>query len=158
MIDRRSILALSVAALVDGASQVFAFAEEGSPMADSIPKLVEQFYDGWQRKDLAAIVACLHPDIVFKSPNSITRGKDAYAEGARQFLSLVDRVELRNAFYSADGAMTATDYYCIQPIGLFPIAERMAFKDALIVEDQLFFDTRPFEALTRANAAAKQKP
>jgi hypothetical protein len=34
----------------------------------------------------------------------------------------------------------------------------MAFKDALIVEDQLFFDTRPFEALTRANAAAKQKP
>jgi hypothetical protein len=127
-------------------------------MPHSIPKLVDRYYAVWQRKDLPGILACLHPDVVFKSPNSTTNGKDAYAVGAKQFLSLVDRVELRNAFYSADGAMTATDYYCIQPIGLLTIAERMAFRDGLIVEDQLFFDTRPFEALVRARAAAKERP
>jgi hypothetical protein len=40
-------------------------------------------------------------------------------------------------------AMAAVDFYCIQPIGLCPTAERIALQNGLIVEDELFFDTRP---------------
>lgn len=159
MIDRRSTLTLGFAALANVcACQVLAATERGSAMPDSIPKLVNRYYAAWQQKDLAGILTCLHPDVVFKSPNATTKGKDAYAAGAQRFLSILDRIDVRNTFYSADGAMVAADFYCIQPIGICPTAERMAFKDGLIVDDELFFDARPFEALSRSKAAAKEKP
>ena len=159
MIDRRSTLTLGFAALANvGARQAFAATERGSAMSDSVLKLVDRYYAAWQRKDLSGILTCLHPDVVFKSPNATTKGKDAYSAGAQRFLSLLERVEVRNTFYSADGAMAAADFYCIPPIGICPTAERMAFKDGLVVEDELFFDARPFGALTRSKVAATEQP
>ena len=102
-----------------------------------IKQFCDRYYDAWNRKDLNAILACIDPGVVFKSPNATTNGRDA--------------------FTGPDGAMAALDFYCVQPIGVCPTAERLALKNGLVVDDELFFDTRPFEALARARAAAQGK-
>ena len=126
-------------------------------MTSAAHDLCDRYYTAWQRKDLNAILACLHPDIVFKSPTATTNGRDAYAQGAQRFLPLVERVEVRWTFVEPDGAMIAVDFHCIQPIGLCRTAERLGLKDGLIIDDELFFDARPFEALSRSKAAPQGK-
>jgi len=133
-------------------------ATSGSSHADeTIRQLCDRYYSAWQHKDLNAILSCLHADVTFKTPTASTKGRDAYAAGAQRFLPLVERVEVRKTFVSSTGAMIAVDFYCVQPVGLCPTAERIEVKDGLILEDELFFDPRPFEALARAKAAAQSK-
>jgi hypothetical protein len=126
-------------------------------MTSAVHDLCDRYFAAWQRKDLNAILACLHPDIVFKSPTATTKGRDAYAQGAQRFLPLVERVEVRRTYVAPDGAMIAVDFHCIQPIGLCPTAERLGLKDGLIIDDELFFDSRPFEALARSKAGPPGK-
>src|SRR5437588_376270 len=103
-------------------------------MVDSVRRLCDRYYAAWQQKDLNAILACLDSEVVFKSPTATTKGRDAYAAGAKRFLTLVDRIAVRKTFVAPDGAMIAVDFYCAQPIGLCPTAERIRMKDDLIVE------------------------
>ena len=124
-------------------------------MPDSLRDLCERYYSAWQQKNLEGILGCLHPDIAFKSPNGTMQGRDAYAAAARRFLSLVDRIEVRKTFTAANAAMVAVDFYCIEPIGLCPTAERLELRDGLIVEDELYFDTAPFAAMARARATVE---
>lgn len=156
LIDRRSVLMLAAATgLSCAAGGAFAATTRGFTMPDSVRQLCERYYSAWQHKNLEGILGCLHPDIAFKSPNATTQGREAYAAAAKRFLPLVDRIEVRKTFTAADAAMVAVDFDCIQPIGLCPTAELMKLKDGLIIEDELFFDARPFEALARARAAAQ---
>ena len=154
--SRRSVLMLAAAPGRNcAAGRAFAVTTRGFTMPDSARELCERYYDAWQQKNLEEILGCVHPEIAFKSPNATTRGRDAYAAAAKRFLPLVDRVEVRQTFTDTDAAMVAVDFHCIQPVGLCPTAERMKLRDGLIVEDELYFDPRPFEALARARAAAQ---
>ncbi len=121
---------------------------------EAVRKVSESYLEAWKSKDIDGILRFLHPEIAFRSPNASTKGRDAYAAGARRFLAMFDSVDTRAMFVSGDRAMFALDFHCIQPIGLCPTAELIALRDGLIVDDQLFFDARPFEALMRAKAAA----
>jgi len=153
-LSRRSALVLAAATGVScAAGGAFASTAGVFTMPDFTRELCERYYRAWQHKDLDRILGCLHPDVTFKSPNAKTQGRDAYAAGAKRFFSLVERLEVRSTFTAADAAMAAVDFYCIQPIGICPTAERMALKDGLIIEDELFFDARPFEALARTKVA-----
>lgn len=156
LIDRRSVLLPATATgACCAAGGTFAATTRGLTMQDSIRQICKRYYTAWQQKDLEGILACLHPDVAFKSPNSTTQGREAYAAGARRFLSLVDRIEVQRTFIDGDAAMVAVDFHCVQPIGLCPTAERMTLKDGLIIEDELYFDARPFEALAKARGAAQ---
>lgn len=155
LINRRSVLMLAAATGMSCTTEgAFAATVRGLTMPESVRELCERYYTAWQHKDLDGILRCLQPDVVFKSPNATTQGRDAYAAAARRFLSLVDRIEVRQTFTAENAAMAAVDFYCVQPIGLCPTAERMELKNGLIAEDELFFDARPFEALGRAKPAA----
>jgi hypothetical protein len=127
-------------------------------MSDSIRALCERYYAAWQRKDLDAILACFDPQVVFRSPNSNTRGRDAYAAATRRFLPLVERVELGGIFVANDGAMAALDFHCIAPISTSRVAELIGVRNGLIAEDEIFFDPRPFEAFARAAANRDKRP
>ena len=154
--SRRSVLMLAAATGLNcAAGRAFAVTTRGFTMPHSVRELCERYYDAWQHKNLQGILGCVHPQIAFKSPNATTQGRDAYAAAARRFLPLVDRVEVRKTFTDTDAAMVAVDFHCIQPVGPCPTAERMKLRDGLIVEDELYFDPRPFEALARARAAAQ---
>lgn len=146
--DRRSTLVLLSGTLLASS----AGATDKMPRSGGNGKLIERYYVGWQKKDLPAILACLHEEILFKSPNSTSHGKDAYAAATQRFFPLIESIELRRQFVEDEGAMCALDFHCVAPIGNCPTAERLVFKDGLIVEDELFFDARPFEAFARARA------
>lgn len=150
---RRTALTL-LAAETAALTAVAAAATQGkTPTPSDTQRLCNRYYDAWNRKDLDAILTCVDPTVIFKSPNATTQGRDAYATAARKFLALVEHIEVRHLFPASDGAMAAVDFYCVQPIGICPTAERIALKNGLIVADELFFDPRPFEAFARAHAA-----
>ena len=48
-----------------------------------IKQFCDRYYDAWNRKDLNAILACIDPGVVFKSPNATTNGRDAFEALAR---------------------------------------------------------------------------
>ena len=158
LVNRRSALKLAAAA---GAGSIAApvFATTGrASMSHSIQSLCERYYAAWQRKDVDAILACLDPAVVFRSPNANTTGRDAYAAATRRFLPLVERVELRGTYFAHEGAMAVLDFYCIPPIGVSRVAELIGAKNGLIADDEIFFDPRPFEAFARAAANRVKHP
>jgi hypothetical protein len=146
--NRRDTLILVAGALVASSLR----ATEKTDNLSNRKALLERYYGAWQRKDLSAILSCLHDDILFKSPNATSHGKNAYSAATQRFLPLIESIEIRRRFVDAEGAMCALDFHCVAPIGSCPTAERLAFKDGLILEDELFFDARPFEAFARARA------
>lgn len=159
LVNRRSALKLAAAAGAGSiAAPVFAAIHGRASMSDSVQNLCERYYSAWQRKDLDAILGCLHPDVVFRSPNAYTTGREAYTAATRRFLPLVTRVDLRGTFVAHDAAMAALNFYCIQPIGVSPVAELIGVKNGLIAEDEIFFDPRPFEAFARAAANRSKHP
>lgn len=159
LVNRRSALKLAAAVGAGSvAGPVFAAKNGRASMSDSVQTLCERYYAAWQRKDVDAILGCLDPEVVFRSPNANTNGRDAYAAATRRFLPLVERVELRGTFVGDHGAMAALDFYCIQPIGVSRAAELIGVKNGLIAEDEIFFDPRPFEAFARAAAQRGKHP
>ncbi len=152
VLNRRSALVVAGAGVLISTSG-FAEVKMEKVMSNSVEKACKAYLYAWQNKDIDGVSACVHPDIQFKSPNAATTGRDAYLKAAARFFPLFDRIEIREEFYSGNGAMIALDFNCMQPIGLCPTAELIGFRDGLIFRDQLFFDARPFEALMRARAA-----
>ena len=157
--NRRSALKLAAAAGAGSmAGHVFAATNGRASMSDTVHALCERYYAAWQRKDLDGILACLDPEVQFKSPNPPTHGREAYATATRRFLPLVERVELGGIFVGHEGAMAALDFHCIAPIGVSRVAELIGVKNGLIAEDEIFFDPRPFEAFARAAANRSKHP
>jgi hypothetical protein len=124
-------------------------------MSRSTEQVSNAYLDAWSRKDLDSIAANVHPDMHFKSPNAETHGRDAYIAATARMLPLLERIDVRAQFVSGDRAMFAYDFVCGAPIGLVRTAELIRIEGGLVRESEIFFDARPFEALTRARAAVK---
>jgi len=154
-LDRRSALILAASVALASRRVLAAPATARGPsMTSTIQRVCAAYLDAWQRKDIDALLACLHPDVQFKSPTAATSTRQTYASGALRFFALFDRIDIRAKLFSEDTAMFALDFNCIKPIGVCPTAELIRFKDGLIHEDEIFFDARPFEALAGVKAAA----
>jgi len=124
-------------------------------MSNSLKDVCTRYLAAWQKKDIDAIAACVHPDIRFVSPTATVDGREKYLAAAQRFFTIFDKLDLNGAFYGSDAAMFSLDFHCVAPIGDCPTAEFVSFKDGLIHVDQLFFDAQPFVAMARAKAAAK---
>jgi hypothetical protein len=124
-------------------------------MSESVEQVSKAYIEAWSRKELEGIAARVHAEIVFKSPNAETRGRDAYLAAVARMLPLLERIDVRAQFASGDRAMLVYDFVCRAPIGIAPTAELLRIEDTLIRESELFFDPRPFEAFARARAATK---
>jgi hypothetical protein len=116
--------------------------------------LVEAYTRAWSKRDLTAILACMSPDVDFRSANANSHGREAYAAATARFLPLVDRVDVRAMLADGDRAMIAYDFVCVQPIGTSSVAELLTFKNGLIASSEIFFDTAPFTAFARSRQAA----
>jgi hypothetical protein len=79
-------------------------------------------------------------------------GREAVLASSKRIFSLLERLEVRGRFVSADRAMFAYDFVCRDPIGVCRTAELVRFQDGLIRDIELFFDARPFEAMQRTQA------
>jgi hypothetical protein len=152
-LNRRSLFALVGGALLASRVAWPKIAQSGDcPVSKSIELECAAYLDAWSRKDLDGIAVHLHPDVHFKGPMQELNGREAVLASSKRIFPLLERLEVRARFVSADRAMFAYDFICRDPIGVCRTAELVRFQDALIRDIELFFDARPFEAMQRVQA------
>ena len=151
-LNRRSALGL----LAAGAATIPVPAATAPRGADRAPHtaLLDTYVDAWRRRDLDAIVACMHPELRFEAPTGSLRGIADYRKATAQFLALVRSAGLRAKLISGDQAMLAFDFICVPPIGTSRVADLVTFRAGKIAVSELFFDTAPFKAFAEARRAS----
>jgi SnoaL-like domain len=102
------------------------------------------YYQAMADKDLTGTARHLHPDIRLVTPMEELTGKEAVLEAAKRLLPFIDSIKVHAKFGSEDQAMLTYDMSFAAPIGICRAAALMAFKDGLIVRNEIFFDARPF--------------
>jgi len=103
------------------------------------------YYKAMNDKDLASMARYLHSDVRLVTPMEELAGKEAVLEAAKRLLNLIKSIEVHAKFESEDQAMLTYNMDFGEPIGVCRAAALMTFKDGLIVRNEIFFDTRPFE-------------
>lgn len=114
-------------------------------MVEKNIKLAKSYYEAINKKDFSAAEKYWHPDSRLISPLlGEKNGKDAILPAVKEFINLFKKLEIRAAFGSEHQAMLVIDIEYPLPIGLLRSAVLMTFKDDLIIESELFFDTQLF--------------
>jgi len=114
-------------------------------MSRSNAASAEAYYKAMADKDTSGMERRLHPDVLLVTPMEQLRGKAAVLEAAKRLMNLIKSIEVRAKFESEDQAMLTYNMDFGEPIGVCRAAALMTFKDGLIVRNEIFFDTRPFE-------------
>ena len=122
-------------------------------MSDST-RIVGDYLEGWNRKDVAAFAAVLAPDVRFKGPLAQIEGRDPFLAAVTRMFPMVEKLELRALFTEEDRALAVYDFVCAPPVGCLRTAEMIGIKDGLIVSSELFFDTAPLTSAQPQRAAA----
>jgi hypothetical protein len=101
------------------------------------------YYAAMVAKDFDEMGKYLDPDVQLLSPFGKTIGKQAVLDAARRSTPL--SITIRAQFGSQDQVMLAYDWEFNEPIGMLRAAALITFKDGLIVNNELFFDTSSFK-------------
>ena len=104
--------------------------------------IAEAYYAAMVEKNITKMGKYLHSDIQLIGPFGKTIGKQAVLEAAGKSTPL--SITIRAKFGSEDQVMLAYDWEFNEPIGILRAAALMTFRNGLIVNNELFFDTRPF--------------
>jgi ketosteroid isomerase-like protein len=107
--------------------------------------LAEEFYTSMGQKNVAALEKYVHPDIQFTTPLAKLVGKKDYLEAVKKFVSLFNKLTIRAKCGSENQAIIVYDVDFPMPIGKLPSAALMTFRDGLITNIELFFDSHPFK-------------
>lgn len=105
--------------------------------------IAEAYYTAMAEKNAAGMAKYLHPNVKFVSPLAQLTGKEAVLEAAVKLTTLFTKLTIRAKFGSADQAMLALDVLFPAPVGNFPTAALLTFKDGLIITSELYYDSRP---------------
>lgn len=107
--------------------------------------VAEAYYTAMGEKNFSGMEKYLHPNVQFSSPLGELKGREAVLEGAKKFVSFVNRLTIRAKFGAGDQAVLIIDSDCAAPIGNFPAASLLTFQEGLIAKIELILDARPFE-------------
>jgi hypothetical protein len=102
------------------------------------------YYKAMADKDLTGMARHLHPHVHLVSPLEELTGKEAVLAAVKPFVNLIKSIKVYAKFGSEEQAMLTYDMDFAEPIGVCRAAALMTFKDALIVRNELFFDSRFF--------------
>lgn len=102
------------------------------------------YYQAMAEKNIAKLECYLDTDVTLISPLSKVLGKVAVIEAAKGFVNIFNSLNIRASFSNGNQVMLAVDLNCPEPLGTFKTAVMMTFKDKLIIESELFYDTRVF--------------
>src|SRR3989338_690854 len=114
-------------------------------MTDFNLAVAETYYKALNNRDIKIMAQCLHSQIKFHSPMAVIMGKQAVLDVTEKFLLFFKILILREKFSAEDKVMVAYDLECPPPIGTFRTAALLTFKDSLIAEIELFYDSRLFD-------------
>ena len=113
-------------------------------MTDKNVKTAEGYYQAMGRKSVADVEGHIHPEVEFIAPLARMKGKEAFLEAARKFVTLFNTLKIHATFGEGDKAVVVYDLDCPSPVGSLRAVALMSFKDELISCIELFYDPRPF--------------
>jgi ketosteroid isomerase-like protein len=88
-------------------------------------------------------------DMIFTSPNTKLKGKDAYIESTKLFFQMVKSIEVKELLIDGEKACALTRYDLQSPKGntlSCDVAEIFTVKNGEIDSFTIYFDTAPFSA------------
>lgn len=106
--------------------------------------IAQTFYTAFGEKNLGVMEKYLHPDIQLITPLSKLKGKEAYLEAAKTFMAFFNAFTLRITFGEGDQALVVYDLDCPGFSEKVPAAALMTFQEGLIIRNELFHDTSPW--------------
>ena len=107
---------------------------------------VQEYYKAGLRKDFTEMAKYLHPEVVFLAPLAKLNGREAVVEAAKGFFGFLQSIEFRAGFANDNQVMIAYNAIFPDPVGKFPTAIYVTFKDGLMSQMELFYDPRPLLA------------
>jgi ketosteroid isomerase-like protein len=108
---------------------------------------VQRYHDAWRRHDYDEARTLLHDDLDFAGPFDTFDRADDFIAAIRALAPVVKDVEVRKTF--VDGADVCLIFDMVtHGAGTQPIAEWYAVRDGKIASLRVFFDARPFAALS----------
>lgn len=106
--------------------------------------IAKTFYTAFGEKNIETMEKYLHPDVQLITPLSQLQGKEAYLEAVTNFMAFFKALTIRAAFGEEDQALIVYDLDCSPFIENASAAALMTFQDGLIIRNELFHDTSPF--------------
>lgn len=105
--------------------------------------IAQEFYTAFGEKNVGIMEKYLHPDVELVTPLSRLQGKDAYLEAAKAFTAFFNALTLRATFGEGDQAVVVYDLEC-GPVGEVPAVALLTLHEGLIIRNELFHDTAPW--------------
>ncbi|MBP6952303.1 MAG: nuclear transport factor 2 family protein [Alphaproteobacteria bacterium] len=109
--------------------------------------IAKAFYTAFGEKNVEVMEKYLHPDVQLITPHANLQGKEAYLEAAKNFTAFFNTLTLRAKFGEEDQALVVYDLACPVPVGKVSGAALMTFQGGLIIRNELFHDTSPFNKI-----------
>jgi ketosteroid isomerase-like protein len=97
----------------------------------------------WSSGDLEATRLLLHDDVTFVGPLGETEGADAYIEGIKGMIKIVERAEQQEVFGEAGNVCIAYDLVTYTPKARIPTVGWYRVHDGKVVSVRAYFDPRP---------------
>ena len=110
-------------------------------------EIVQRYHDAWRRHDYEEARGLLHDDLDFAGPFDTFDRADDFLEAIRALAPVVKDVEVRKTFVDGEDVCLIFDMVT-HGAGTQPIAEWYAVRDGKIASLRVFFDARPFAALS----------
>jgi len=109
--------------------------------------IAEKYYAALVEKDIATAKQYIDDQIQFISPLATITGKETFLGAIQRFIDSFDTLVIRHSCAKDDKTMFAYNVHFKQPLTLLHAAGLVTEKDGLITKIELFYDTKPFEAL-----------
>jgi ketosteroid isomerase-like protein len=121
---------------------------KGILMPDDIdPKEVaSRCLAAWSSHDLTTTRSLLDDHVRFAGPLGATEGADAYMEGIKGMVEIIERVDQHQVFAEGDDVCVIYDLVTKEPPATIPTAGWYRIRDGKITSVQAFFDARPLVA------------
>ena len=107
--------------------------------------IAEAYYTAMAEKNITEMGKYLHSNVQLTGPLGSIEGKEAVLEAAKKLISSLKTLTIRAKCDSEDQAMIAFDLDFDEPIGKLRSVALLTIRDGLIVNNELFFDARPFQ-------------
>lgn len=97
----------------------------------------------WSSGDLDTTRSLLAEDVTFDGPLGSTRGADAYIEGIKGMVRIVERVDQHEVFADGGNVCIIYDLVTKTPPARIPTAGWYRVQDGMVTSVKAFFDPRP---------------
>jgi ketosteroid isomerase-like protein len=97
----------------------------------------------WSTGDLVTTRSLLHDDVTFAGPLGVTQGADAYIEGIKGMVKMVEKADQHLVFGEGEDVCIVYDLITRTPPATVATAGWYKVRDGRIASVRAFFDPRP---------------